>query len=73
MPRIDKFLQRNGQMVYSKYGEVEGVDATYKIIGWGDNGSFKIEHAQKFPPDNISLPNDFIIMEGCRQMDEERL
>ena len=66
-------FMRNGQMVYSKYGEIEGVDAIYKIIGWGDNGSFKIEHAQTFPEDNISLPNDFIIMEGCRQMDEERI
>jgi DNA-binding response OmpR family regulator len=68
-----EIFMRNGQMVYSKYGAIEGVDAIYKIIGWGDNGSFKIEHAQTFPPDNISLPNDFIIMEGCRQMDEERL
>ncbi len=64
---------RKGQMVYSKYGTVEGVDAIYKIIGWGDEGSFKIEHTRTFPEDNISLPNDFIIMEGCRQMDEETL
>ena len=70
--RADIYM-RNGQMVYSKYGEVEGVDAIYKIIGWGDNGSFQIEHAKTFPPDNISLSNDFIIMEGCRQMDEERI
>jgi DNA-binding response OmpR family regulator len=64
---------RKGQMAYAKYGDVCGVDAIYKIIAWGDRGSFSIEHARDFPPSNISLPNDFIIMEGCRQLDEEKL
>ncbi len=64
---------RKGQMVYAKYGDVYGVDAIYKIIAWGDRGSFSIEQARDFLPDNISLPNDFIIMEGCRQLDEEKI
>lgn len=64
---------RQGQMVYSQYGVQEGVDAIYKIIGWGDKGAFRIEHAQTFPQDNISQSNDFIIMEGCRKMDERTL
>ncbi len=64
---------RQGQMVYAQYGNVCGVDAIYKIIAWGDRGSFSIEQARDFPPGNISLPNDFVIMEGCRLMDEERI
>jgi DNA-binding response OmpR family regulator len=62
---------RKGQMVYSRYGEIYGVDAIYKIIVWGDKGSFSVVNVREFPPGNISLPNDFIIMEGCRQLDEE--
>jgi len=68
---VAEIYLRKGQMVYSRYGEIYGVDAIYKIIAWGDRGSFSIEQARDFPPGNISLPNDFIIMEGCRQLDEE--
>jgi hypothetical protein len=64
---------RKGQMMYAQYGDVCGVDAIYRIIAWGDRGSFSIEQARDFPPGNISLPNDFIIMEGCRQLDEEKI
>jgi len=66
-----EIYMRKGQMVYSQYAEICGVDAIYKIIAWGDKGSFSIENVREFPPGNISLPNDFIIMEGCRQLDEE--
>ena len=63
---------REGQMVYSKYGETDGVEAIYKIISWQEEGSFKTDPVTEFPPDNISLPNDFILMEGCRLLDEEK-
>jgi len=63
---------REGQMVYSRCGEIDGVDAIYKIISWQEEGLFKTDPVTEFPPDNISLPNDFILMEGCRLLDEER-
>jgi len=63
---------REGQMVYSKYGEIDGVEAIYKIISWQEEGLFKTDPVTEFPPDNISLPNDFILMEGCRLLDEEK-
>ncbi len=61
---------RKGQMVRATCGEISGVEAVYKMISWRNNGSFRTESTNEFPPDNISLPNDFILLEGCRLLDE---
>jgi hypothetical protein len=61
---------RRGRMVYARCGESAGVDAIYHIIGWGEDGSFEVKPTEEFPSDNVFEPNEAILMEGCRLMDE---
>ena len=61
---------RRGRMVHAECGTASGVDAVYRIIGWGEQGTFSVEKAREFPTDNIFEANEAILMEGCRLMDE---
>jgi hypothetical protein len=61
---------RRGRMVHATCGDAAGVDAIYRIIGWGEDGAFEIRPARKFPSDNVFEANEAILMEGCRLMDE---
>ncbi len=65
-----EIIMRDGQMVFAACGEVAGVEAVYAVIRWREEGSFQIGPATETPADNISLPNDFVLMEGCRLLDE---
>jgi hypothetical protein len=65
-----KVYLRRGRMVHAQCGEAAGVDAIYRIIGWGEDGSFEVHPADEFPPDNVFEANEAILMEGCRLMDE---
>lgn len=64
---------RLGKMVHATSGPTEGVDAIYRVIGWGDDGLFRVEPTKQFPPDNIFESNEAILMEGCRLLDESNL
>jgi hypothetical protein len=61
---------RRGKMVHAECGRVGGVGAIYRIIEWGEDGSFSVESTDQFPTDNIFDTNEAILMEGCRLMDE---
>ncbi len=61
---------REGRMVHAVCGDTTGAEAVYLVIAWRDDGSFVIEPVTDFPPDNISAPNDSILLEGCRILDE---
>jgi len=61
---------REGRMVHAVCGNTTGAEAVYRVIAWRDDGSFVIEPVTDFPPDNISAPNDSILLEGCRILDE---
>jgi CheY-like chemotaxis protein len=61
---------RDGQMVFAECGELSGVEAVYAVIRWGEEGVFRIGPVSAYPERNISLPNDFVLMEGCRLLDE---
>jgi len=63
---------REGQITHAACGEVSGDEAVYGIIRWRDDGSFRLEPAAQYPPDNISFPNDYLLMEGCRLLDEDQ-
>lgn len=67
--RAEVYLRR-GRMVHAECGSESGVDAIYRIIGWGDDGTFSVEPTKEFPIDNIFEANEVILMEGCRLMDE---
>jgi hypothetical protein len=63
---------REGRIVFAECGEEKGVDVVYRVICWQDAGTFRIEPIRSFPPENVSVPTDYILMEGSRRLDEHR-
>lgn len=61
---------RTGQIVHAACGKVSGIEAVYEVISWHNDGSFRVVPATQFPPDTISTSNDYILLEGCRRLDE---
>jgi CheY-like chemotaxis protein len=61
---------RNGRMIHARCGSLTGEEAVFQIIRWQDDGSFRLESAQEFPADNLASPTDYVLMEGCRRLDE---
>jgi hypothetical protein len=68
-----KIYMRDGQRVFAECGEFVGVEAVYAAIRWREEGAFQIGTVTEYPAENMSLPNDFVLMEGCRLLDEGRL
>jgi len=65
------FLE-GGLLVHARAGSIQGVDAVYQFIFWGDEGRFAVEPVTSFPKRNVSLPTEAVLMEGCRLYDESR-
>ncbi len=65
-----KIYMRDGVMMYAECGGITGAEAVYAVIRWREEGAFQIVPVQEYPDENISLPSDFILMEGCRRLDE---
>jgi CheY-like chemotaxis protein len=65
-----RVYMRDGQMVFAECGELTGVEAVYAVIRWREEGAFQIGPVTEYLTENISLPNDFVLMEGCRLLDE---
>jgi hypothetical protein len=63
---------RNGRIVFAECGEEKGVDVVYRVICWQDAGNFRIEPIRSFPPENVSVPTDYILLEGSRRLDEHQ-
>ena len=61
-----------GRMIHAACGDLTGEEAIYRVIAWGDEGSFSVAPIDDFPEPNIELPNEVILMEGCRILDESR-
>ncbi len=66
------YLQ-DGQMVYATCGDIVGEKAIHKIISWQEDGRFAMAPVTEYPPANITQPNDFVLMEGCRLLDEVKV
>lgn len=62
-----------GQMMFAECRNITGVEAVCAMIPWWAEGSFQIGPVIEVPPESISLPNDFVLMEGCRLPDEGRV
>ena len=61
----------DGRISYANLDKMEGEEAFYKFIGWED-GDFTI-HMNVTPPKiNISIPNDMLLLEGFRKLDEQK-
>ena len=63
---------RKGRIVFAECGEEKGVDVVYRVICWQDAGTFRIEPIRSFPPENVSIPTDYILLEGSRRLDEHQ-
>ncbi|MEW6440885.1 MAG: DUF4388 domain-containing protein [bacterium] len=64
---------REGQVSFAACGAASGEEAVYRIMAWRDEGSFRLESVNRYPPDNVTSPTDFVLMEGCRLLDEGKL
>jgi hypothetical protein len=63
---------RQGRIVFAECGEEKGVDVVYRVICWQDAGNFRVEPIRSFPPENVSVPTDYILLEGSRRLDEHQ-
>ena len=63
---------RKGQIVFAECGEEKGVEVVYRVICWQDAGNFRIEPIRSFPAENVSVPTDYILLEGSRRLDEHQ-
>lgn len=59
-----------GKLVHARAGSLHGVDAVYRVITWGDDGSFMVVPVDTFPAANITESVEMVLMEGCRRFDE---
>jgi len=62
----------NGNMIFAKYGHLEGEDAIYKVVP-EQNGQFHFEPGEKKVSPNIHGATMNILLEACRQADESKL
>lgn len=58
-----------GRIAFAQVADKEGEPAIYDILSW-DDGTFKLHPVYAEPPTNCALPNDVILLEGCRLLDE---
>ncbi len=61
----------HGRIVYAEGCERFGAEAVYEALSWID-GKWVVEpiDEEDLPPANNDLPNESILMEGCRLLDE---
>lgn len=71
--KSDKLLMylNRGNISFAKVGDLLAEKAIYEALTW-ENGTWLLEPIteEQLPESNNSLPNDFILMEGCRLIDE---
>ena len=64
---------KNGHMSFAQLGDKLGAEAIYEAIAW-EEGNWQIEHVNgdSLPEGNNDMPNESILMEACRLLDESR-
>jgi DNA-binding response OmpR family regulator len=62
---------RDGQIVFAELGDLSGVEAIYEGLTW-TWGKWQIDPVspENIPDPNITTPNESVLMEGCRLLDE---
>ncbi len=60
-----------GCITYAKLGDLIAEQAIYRALAW-EHGTWELESVTDadLPAPNNTLPNEFILMEGCRLLDE---
>jgi len=69
--KLEMYLEK-GKIIYAKVGEAKGAEAVYEALAWPD-GIWYIEPvtSDELPKPNNNLPNESILIEGCRLIDEK--
>jgi hypothetical protein len=70
-PKKASVILWQGQIKFARTPDKEGEQAIYEILTW-ENGMFDLHPVETKPAVNCKLPNDMILLEGCRLMDEQR-
>ncbi|GEM_PF-3849589 len=68
---VGEIDMEEGEVVYVKYGDIEGEMAFYELFGWED-GYFEIETNVKPRKRIIARTIENLLMEGARILDEKR-
>jgi DNA-binding response OmpR family regulator len=60
-----------GNIIFAQLGDLLGEEAIYQALGW-ENGTWIVEQVadEDLPEPNNHHPNEFVMMEGCRLLDE---
>ena len=61
----------HGNIIFAQLGDLLGENAIYHALGW-EEGTWVVEQItdEDLPESNNNLPNEAILMEGCRLLDE---
>lgn len=62
---------REGNIINAFCGDKGGEEAFYEMVGWIE-GDFKVDPEEEIGPVAIDKPNDALILEGLRRLDEAR-
>lgn len=63
---------KNGNMIFAKFGELEGEEAIYKAVPQKE-GTFHFKPGEVKPTRNIEGATMNVLLEACRQADESKL
>ena len=66
--RCEMFFS-DGQINHAAFGETQGDEAVYKIVGWLD-GTFQIDFSEKSDLQTTTRSTQGLLMEGLRMLDE---
>lgn len=61
-----------GKIIYAEGGGRAGAEAVYEAVTWG-SGKWVVQplREDELPEPNNDIPNEALLMEGCRRLDEK--
>lgn len=60
----------NGEIVHASLGDLEGVEAIYKLLTW-NSGWFRLTDQAEVPQHTIRMNWNHLLLDGLRRMDEK--
>lgn len=69
--RLGEVHIKDGQIINAYCDNLEGEAAFYEMVGW-EEGDFKVDPDKELGTEAINKPNDALILEGLRRLDEAR-
>ncbi len=68
---LAKIIMWQGQIKYAEASGKLGEEAVYDILGWQD-ATFSFSPVETMPIVNCRMPNEAMLLEGCRLLDERK-